>query len=95
MKLVPDGKEMGTKALENPKYLDNKLIAQPAAALQLVAKEVMYCAKLVDEMIGKLQYGNGKIDKENAELVEENAKYCRSCMLRSMIILHHCIPEVC
>lgn len=72
MKLVPDGKEMGTKALENPKYLDNKLIAQPAAALQLVAKEVMYCAKLVDEMIGKLQYG--KIDKENAELVEENAK---------------------
>ena len=74
MKLVPDGKEMGTKALENPKYLDNKLIAQPAAALQLVAKEVMYCAKLVDEMIGKLQYGNGKIDKENAELVEENAK---------------------
>ena len=74
MKLVPDGKEMGTKALENPKYLDNKLIAQPAAALQLVAKEVMYCAKLVDEMIGKLQYRNGKIDKENAELVEEKAK---------------------
>ena len=74
MKLVPDGKEMGTKALENPKYLDNKLIAQPAAALQLVAKEVMYCAKLVDEMLGKLQYRHGKIDKENAELVEEKAK---------------------
>lgn len=34
----------------------------------------MYCAKLVDEMIGKLQYRNGKIDKENAELVEEKAK---------------------
>ena len=74
MKLVPDGKEMGTKALENPKYLDNKLIAQPAAALQLVAKEVMYCAKIVDEMIGKLQSGNGKIDKENAGIVEEKAK---------------------
>lgn len=42
--------------------------------MQLVAKEVMYCAKLVDEMIGKLQYRNGKIDKENAELVEEKAK---------------------
>lgn len=39
MKLVPDGKEMGAKALENPNYLDNKLIAQPAAALQLVAKK--------------------------------------------------------
>ncbi len=38
MNLVPDGKEMGAKALENPNYLDNKLIAQPAAALQLVAK---------------------------------------------------------
>ena len=39
------------------------------AALQLVAKEVMYCAKIVDEMIGKLQSGNGKIDKENAGIV--------------------------
>lgn len=76
MKLVPDGKgkETEVEVDENPKYLDNKLIAQPAAALQLVAKEVMYCAKLVEEMIGKLQYRNGKIDKENAELVEEKAK---------------------
>lgn len=76
MKLVPDGKgkETEVEVDEKPKYLDNKLIAQPAAALQLVAKEVMYCAKLVDEMIGKLQYRNGKIDKENAELVEEKAK---------------------
>lgn len=73
MKLVPDGKgkETEVEVAENPKYLDNKLIAQPAAALQLVAKEVMYCAKIVDEMIGKLQYRNGKIDKENAELVEK------------------------
>lgn len=76
MKLVPDGKgkETEVEVAENPKYLDNKLIAQPAAALQLVAKEVMYCAKLVEEMIGKLQYRNGKIDKENAALVEEKAK---------------------
>lgn len=76
MKLVPDGKgkETEVEVDENPKYLDNKLIAQPAAALQLIAKEVMYCAKLVEEMIGKLQYRNGKIDKENAELVEEKAK---------------------
>ena len=76
MKLVPDGKgkETEVEVDENPKYLDNKLIAQPAAALQLVAKEVMYCAKIVDEMIGKLQSGNGKIDKENAGIVEEKAK---------------------
>lgn len=76
MKLVPDGKgkETEVEVAENPKYLDNKLIAQPAAALQLVAKEVMYCAKLVDEMIGKLQSGNGKIDKENAGIVEKKAK---------------------
>ena len=76
MKLVPDGKgkETEVEVDENPKYLDNKLIAQPAAALQLIAKEVMYCAKIVDEMIGKLQSGNGKIDKKNAEVVEEKAK---------------------
>lgn len=74
MKLVPDGKETGVVAFENPKYLDNKLIAQPAAALQLVAKEVMYCAKIVDEMIEKLQSGNGKVEKENAAAVEEKAK---------------------
>lgn len=40
MKLVPDGrKETEVEVDENPKYLDNKLIAQPAAALQLVAKK--------------------------------------------------------
>ena len=77
-------------------YLDNKLIAQPAAALQLVAKEVMYCAKLVDEMIGKLQYRNGKIDKENAGTCRRKGENTAEAVcVRSMIILHHCIPEVC
>ena len=57
MKLVPDGKgkETEVEVDENPKYLDNKLIAQPAAALQLVAKEVMYCAELVEEKAKILQ----------------------------------------
>mgnify|MGYP000391077048 FL=1 len=97
MKLVPDGKgkETEVEVDENPKYLDNKLIAQPAAALQLVAKEVMYCAKLVDEMIGKLRYRNGKIDKENAELVEEKAKILQKLYASVNDYLHHCIPEVC
>lgn len=63
MKLVPEkGDEVRTG--DEPRYLDNKMITKLAAALQLVAKEVMYCAKLVDQMLEKMQ--EGKLTK-NAE----------------------------
>ena len=41
MKLVPDQKGKMQLIPSAPKYLDDKLVGQPAAALQLVAKEVV------------------------------------------------------
>ena len=50
MKIVPDGKHRIEDPME-PKYLDNKLIGQPSAALQLVAKEMLHCSNIVREII--------------------------------------------
>lgn len=50
MRLIPDGKT----TVENPSepvYLDYNLINQPAAALQLVAKEVLHCSEVVKDML--------------------------------------------
>ena len=44
MWLVPDKKNEEQKLLSMPKYLDTKLIAQPTAALLLVAREIMNCS---------------------------------------------------
>ena len=49
-KLVPDGKKEIVE-LSTPLYLDDKMISQPAAALQLVAKEVVHLSDLVKEQI--------------------------------------------
>ncbi|MCC8159952.1 MAG: Na/Pi cotransporter family protein [Oscillospiraceae bacterium] len=49
MKIIPDGKH----EFENPakpRYLDRNVITQPAAALQLVAKEILNYSELVKEM---------------------------------------------
>lgn len=50
MRLIPDGKA----TVENPSepvYLDYNIINQPAAALQLVAKEVLHCSEVVKDML--------------------------------------------
>lgn len=52
LKLLPDGKNPVLDPAE-PLYLDTNLINQPAAALQLVAKEVFHCSRVVEEMLEK------------------------------------------
>lgn len=60
MKLVPDQKGKRQLIPSAPKYLDDKLVGQPAAALQLVAKEVVRCSKLVEDMLREIKEGKGK-----------------------------------
>ena len=60
MKLVPDQKGKMQLIPSAPKYLDDKLVGQPAAALQLVAKEVVRCSKLVEDMLREIKEGKGK-----------------------------------
>lgn len=49
-KLIPDGKESRSD-LAVPRYLDKNVLAQPAAALRLVAQEVLHCSEMVQEML--------------------------------------------
>ena len=50
MRLIPDKKE-GEGDPAEPVYLDDRLMAQPAAALQLAAKEILHLALLVREQL--------------------------------------------
>ncbi|MGN0496865.1 MAG: Na/Pi cotransporter family protein [Lachnospiraceae bacterium] len=62
MKIVPEGRKT-IYANSEPMYLDSKLINQPTAALQLVAKEIVRCTEFVEtnlkELISILENGNG------------------------------------
>ncbi|MCD7881887.1 MAG: Na/Pi cotransporter family protein, partial [Clostridiales bacterium] len=49
-KIIPDGKE-GLADLSRPCYLDKNVLAQPAAALRLVAQEVLHCSDMVKTML--------------------------------------------
>lgn len=74
MWLVPDKKNEEQKLLSMPKYLDTKLIAQPAAALLLVAREVMNCGDIVEQMLDKIRTRGVKNEKEVDTFVQEHAK---------------------
>ncbi len=50
MKIIPDGKN-DQKELSDPLYLDQNLISQPAAALQLVAREVLHSSEIVGDAL--------------------------------------------
>ena len=60
MKIVSDRQEKMQFRPSVPKYLDDKLIGQPAAALHLVAKEVIRCRELVAEMLAEVKNTNYK-----------------------------------
>lgn len=58
--IVTDKKEKYILDAKATKYLDEKLINQPAVALHLVANEVIRCEEIVEEMLGKVCDFSGK-----------------------------------
>ena len=74
MWLVPDKKNEEQKLLSMPKYLDTKLIAQPTAALLLVAREIMNCSDIVAQMLDKIRTRGGKNEAEVDAFLQEHAK---------------------
>lgn len=50
MTLIPDGKAVDMNPAE-PVFLDDKIISQPAAALQLVAKEILRVSEMVKVVV--------------------------------------------
>lgn len=54
MFLVPEGKKQAVD-LSAPLYLDEKMVSQPAAALQLAAKEIVHCGELTGKVLQELE----------------------------------------
>ncbi|MCD7818284.1 MAG: Na/Pi cotransporter family protein, partial [Lachnospiraceae bacterium] len=50
MKLIPEGK-LEKEDPAKPVYLDKNVLSQPAAALNLVAKETLHCGEIVRKML--------------------------------------------
>lgn len=80
MTLIPDGKK-GVEDPGSPIYLDENIISQPAAALQLVAKEIFRMSDQVRDILKKTieLVKNEEVKsidglKENGEQVERLGK---------------------
>lgn len=90
MKLIPDGKSRYQLSPSAPKYLDEKLVGQPVAALQLVAKEIVRCSELVKDMLTDVKDAPEKEDAvflkqigEKAD-IEQNLNDCINEYLATM-----------
>ncbi|MCC8163731.1 MAG: Na/Pi cotransporter family protein [Lachnospiraceae bacterium] len=53
-RIIPDGTEAQAD-LARPRYLDKNVLNQPAAALRLVAQEVLHCSQMVQEMLTQVR----------------------------------------
>ena len=77
MRVIPEGKSV---ALDEsmPLYLDDNLVGQPAAALQLVAKEVLHCGDVVGELLVDTTTAIEREDKDLMTAIVEKAERART-----------------
>lgn len=69
MLVIPDKKETENILIPGAtRYLDEKMINQPTAALHLVTKEVIRCGRMVEEMLAKVRELS---DKNESGFLEE------------------------
>ncbi len=74
MKIMPDSKsELDTQV--RSLYLDKNVIAQPAAALQLVAKEIIHYSELVKSMLADV---SGTVKKVDINVIRKLKEYGES-----------------
>ena len=67
MKIIPDGKNE-SEDLSKPRYLDKNMLTQPAAALRLVAQEVLHSSEIVQGMLSDV---TGAVQSGNRAVLEE------------------------
>ena len=77
MRLIPDGKEAAGHPSE-PVYLDERLVGQPAAALQLVAREVLRVSDIVEELLQNASVAARKEDRALLDSMNEKAQTVES-----------------
>lgn len=76
MKIVPDRRDERQDS-SLPQFLDDKLIGQPAAALQLVAKEVIHCSDVVGNILNNLVKLVRKEDIQMIGMIREQGDVVR------------------
>ncbi|MCD7830008.1 MAG: Na/Pi symporter, partial [Clostridiales bacterium] len=69
--IIPVGKDE-EKNLSVPRFLDKNVLSQPAAALQLVAKEILHCSGLVKTMLLNLK---DAVKSQDGQALEEINHY--------------------
>lgn len=84
MRIIPGGRKE-QYSLSEPLYLDEKLLGQPTAALQLVAKEVLHCSEIVRDMIRQTREALKNEEKKEIEDVH--------CKLDAVKSLHARITQ--
>lgn len=64
-------KEKKNSAKEEPQFLDPRLVTQPAAAMEMVAREILRCGGMVEHMIHRL---NHAIERQDLRRVDSILK---------------------
>lgn len=77
MTLIPEGRKEKPDPKE-PLYLDENLIAQPVVALQMVAREVMHCADVVNQMLDAVSRASKKAEPGALNQIEEHSQVVSS-----------------
>lgn len=76
VKILPY-KEKNSKQKEVPVFLDPRLISQPAAAMEMVAREVLRCSGMVEQMIHRLNHAIERQDLRRVDSILRQAVVVR------------------
>ena len=82
-KIIPDGKAV-IAANGEPLFLDDKMIGQPAAALEMAAREVLHCSDMVCELLKKVKNAVGERKIKQIEEINEEGNNVRKLYNRIM-----------
>lgn len=76
VKILPY-KEKNSKQKEVPVFLDPRLISQPAAAMEMVAREILRCSSMVEQMIHRLNHAIERQDLRRVDSILRQAVVVR------------------
>lgn len=76
VKILPY-KEKNSKQKEVPAFLDPRLISQPAAAMEMVAREILRCSGMVEQMIHRLNHAIERQDLRRVDSILRQAVVVR------------------
>lgn len=76
VKILPY-KEKNSKQKEVPVFLDPRLISQPTAAMEMVAREILRCSGMVEQMIHRLNHAIERQDLRRVDSILRQAVVVR------------------